>query len=187
MALGLSLALFGASIVILHAHWLSFAESITFPAAALLGVAIVAFVRKTDVSGALPGIAVLLPSMLLVVYDQMAGLHAIPWYAFLLAALPPLSIGLLAIPPMSRLDGHRSMARVLVALPRSDDRRSRFSRESRDVAGSVRQMGGQIDHHESLMQIEVAKTSVVEVYQMLVGIVTPRPIAWVTPSRRRGW
>ena len=30
------------------------------------------------------------------------------------------------------------------------------------------------------MQIDVARTPVVEVYQALVGIVTPRPIAWVT-------
>jgi flavin reductase (DIM6/NTAB) family NADH-FMN oxidoreductase RutF len=30
------------------------------------------------------------------------------------------------------------------------------------------------------MQIDVANTPVVEVYQALVGIVTPRPIAWVT-------
>ena len=30
------------------------------------------------------------------------------------------------------------------------------------------------------MTIDVAAASVVDVYQMLVGIVTPRPIAWVT-------
>ncbi len=30
------------------------------------------------------------------------------------------------------------------------------------------------------MQIDVSKTEVVAVYQMLVGLVTPRPIAWVT-------
>ncbi len=30
------------------------------------------------------------------------------------------------------------------------------------------------------MQIEVAKSTVVDVYQTLVGVVTPRPIAWVT-------
>jgi flavin reductase (DIM6/NTAB) family NADH-FMN oxidoreductase RutF len=30
------------------------------------------------------------------------------------------------------------------------------------------------------MQIDVARTPVIEVYQALVGIVTPRPIAWVT-------
>lgn len=105
VALGLSLAMFGASLVILHAKWASFAESITLPAAALLGVAIVAFIRKSDVGGALPGVCVLLPSMLLVTYDQMGGLHAIPWYTFLLAALPPLSIGLLAIPPLRNTKG----------------------------------------------------------------------------------
>jgi hypothetical protein len=105
VALGLSLSLFGASLVILHAHWASFAESITFPAAALLGIAIVAFIRKSDVGGALPGIALILPSMLLVTHDQMAGSHTIPWYAFVLAALPPLTIGLLAIPPLSRTQG----------------------------------------------------------------------------------
>ncbi len=30
------------------------------------------------------------------------------------------------------------------------------------------------------MQIDVSKTDVVSVYQMMVGLVTPRPIAWVT-------
>src|SRR5215831_15662713 len=30
------------------------------------------------------------------------------------------------------------------------------------------------------MMIDVAHAGVVEVYQMLVGVVTPRPIAWVT-------
>ena len=30
------------------------------------------------------------------------------------------------------------------------------------------------------MQIDVSKTEVVSVYQMMVGLVTPRPIAWVT-------
>ncbi len=36
------------------------------------------------------------------------------------------------------------------------------------------------------MQIDVAKSSVVEVYQALVGIVTPRPIAWVTTADLQG-
>jgi hypothetical protein len=105
VGLGLSLSMFGASLVILHARWASFAELITFPAAALLGISIVSLIRKSDVGGALPGVALLLPSMLLVAYDQMAGQHTIPWYAFLLAALPPLAIGVLAIPPLSRTQG----------------------------------------------------------------------------------
>lgn len=36
------------------------------------------------------------------------------------------------------------------------------------------------------MQIEVAGANVIEVYQMLVGIVTPRPIAWVTTVSAAG-
>lgn len=36
------------------------------------------------------------------------------------------------------------------------------------------------------MLIDVASTPVVEVYQHLVGVVTPRPIAWVTTVDRNG-
>lgn len=36
------------------------------------------------------------------------------------------------------------------------------------------------------MQIDVSKTDVVAVYQMLVGLVTPRPIAWVTTLSQTG-
>src|SRR5262245_59553530 len=36
------------------------------------------------------------------------------------------------------------------------------------------------------MFIEVEKANVVDVYQLLVGIVTPRPIAWVTSLDSQG-
>ena len=36
------------------------------------------------------------------------------------------------------------------------------------------------------MQIDVSASNVVEVYHMLVGVVTPRPIAWVTTVDRQG-
>ena len=36
------------------------------------------------------------------------------------------------------------------------------------------------------MRIDVSNTDVVAVYQMLVGLVTPRPIAWVTTISERG-
>src|SRR5437762_5787978 len=36
------------------------------------------------------------------------------------------------------------------------------------------------------MLIDVAGSTVVEVYQALVGVVTPRPIAWVTSIDREG-
>ncbi len=36
------------------------------------------------------------------------------------------------------------------------------------------------------MEIDVSKTPVIEAYQMLVGLVTPRPIAWVTTVSKNG-
>ncbi|MFN9984454.1 MAG: flavin reductase family protein [Pirellula sp.] len=36
------------------------------------------------------------------------------------------------------------------------------------------------------MLIEVSQSSVIDVYQMLVGLVTPRPIAWVTTMSKEG-
>jgi flavin reductase (DIM6/NTAB) family NADH-FMN oxidoreductase RutF len=36
------------------------------------------------------------------------------------------------------------------------------------------------------VQIDVAASNVVDVYQVIVGVVTPRPIAWVTTADRQG-
>ena len=103
VGLGLSMAMFGASLVVLHAHYGKCAEAMTFPAAALFGISLVALVRKSDVGGALPAVALLLPSFLLM--GATESYSEVPWYAFVLAALPPLTVGLLAIPPLSRLTG----------------------------------------------------------------------------------
>jgi hypothetical protein len=103
VALGLAAALFGASIVILHGHTAKFAEAITVPAAALVGIALVAFVAKVEVTGALPGICVMLPACLLIGATEADS--EVPTYAFALAGLPPIAIGLLALPPMARMSG----------------------------------------------------------------------------------
>jgi hypothetical protein len=103
IGLGLAAALFGGSIVVLHAHYGKCAEVMTFPAAALLGISIVSFIRKSDIGGAVPAVALLLPSLLLI--GATESYSEVPWYAFLLAALPPLTVGLLAIPPLARQTG----------------------------------------------------------------------------------
>ena len=105
VGLGLALALFGASFVAVHAHTARFADALSIPAAALFVITIVAAFTKVEVTGAIPGVALLLPAILLVVAIENEGLHGIPWYAFLLAALPPLMVGLLAVPPLSKLTG----------------------------------------------------------------------------------
>jgi hypothetical protein len=86
-----------------HAHSARFADALSIPAAALLGVAVVAAVSKVDVGGAIPGVALVLPSILLVGFHET--FNDIPWYAFLVAALPPVTIGLMALPPVSRMTG----------------------------------------------------------------------------------
>lgn len=103
VGLGLSLAMFGASFVVIHAHTARFADALSIPAAALFGIAFIGFLSKVDVGGAVPGVALLLPSLLLVAFYQTDS--QVPWTAFLLAGLPPLTIGLLAIPPVTRLTG----------------------------------------------------------------------------------
>ena len=104
VGLGLSMAMFGASLVVAACTlWQSCAEAMTFPAAALLGISLVALIRKSDVGGAVPAVALLLPSFLLM--GATESYSEVPWYAFLLAMLPPLTVGLLAIPPLSRLTG----------------------------------------------------------------------------------
>ena len=105
VGLGLALAMFGASFVVVHAHTARFADALSIPAAALFVITVVAAFIKVEVTGAIPAVALFLPSIMLVVTIENEGLHEIPWYAFLLAAMPPLTVGLLAIPPLSKLTG----------------------------------------------------------------------------------
>jgi hypothetical protein len=103
VGLGLSLALFGAGFVMAHAHSARFADALSIPAAALLGVTLVAFFAKVDIGGAVPGVALMLPSILLMGFYET--FNEMPWYTFLLAGLPPVTVGLLGIPPLSRMTG----------------------------------------------------------------------------------
>lgn len=103
VGLGLSAALFGASMVVIHAHFATFADVFSILGAALLAISLVAAVAKVDVGGAIPAVAVALPVGLLVAATET--FSEVPWYAFLLAGLPPFTIGLLALPPVSRLGG----------------------------------------------------------------------------------
>lgn len=101
VALGLAAAMFGAGFVLAHAHSASLADALSIPGAALVGIAVVAFAARVEVSGAIPGVALLLPAVLLV--GKNVTFSEVPWSAFILAGLPPVTIGLLAVPPFSRL------------------------------------------------------------------------------------
>lgn len=103
VGLGLAASLFGASIVIVHGHYASASEAVTLPAAALVGISLVALVAKVEVTGALPGLCVMLPACLLMTATEADS--EVPWYAFALAGLPPITVGVLALPPAAKLSG----------------------------------------------------------------------------------
>jgi hypothetical protein len=103
VGLGLAAALFGASIVILHGHYASAAEAVTLPAAALVGISLVALVAKVEVTGALAGPCVLLPAYLLL--SPVLNDSQVPWYAFVLAGLPPITVGVTGLPSVVKTSG----------------------------------------------------------------------------------
>jgi hypothetical protein len=103
VGLGLALALFGASFVVVHAHFAKFADVLSIVGAALLIVAIVAAFTRVEVTGATAGVALLMPAALIVAATETYS--EVPWYAFALAGLPPLTVGLTAVPPISRASG----------------------------------------------------------------------------------
>jgi hypothetical protein len=103
VGLGLALALFGASFVVIHAHFAKFADVLSIAGAALLIIAIVAAFTRVEVTGATAGVALLLPAALIVAATETYS--EVPWYAFALAGLPPLTVGLTAVPPFNRATG----------------------------------------------------------------------------------
>jgi hypothetical protein len=103
VGLGLAGSLFGASIVIVHGHYASASEAIALAAAALVGIALVALFAKVEVTGALPGVCVLLPASLLATATLADS--EVPWYAFVLAGLPPITVGVMALPTVAKMSG----------------------------------------------------------------------------------
>lgn len=103
VGLGLAVALFGASFVVIHAHFAKFADVLSIAGAALLVIAVVAAFTRVEVTGAMAGVALLLPAALIIAATETYS--EVPWYAFVLAGLPPLTVGLTAIPPISRASG----------------------------------------------------------------------------------
>lgn len=78
----------GASIVLLHAHSARFVDIATIMAASLAAIVCAAWLLRCDPSGVVPGIAVALPSLMLV--GQQDTFSAVPTASFVLIGLAPL-------------------------------------------------------------------------------------------------
>jgi hypothetical protein len=89
-----------AAAVLEQASFGSMTDVATFAFGTLLGIALAAWLRPADVGGAMPGVAVLLPAVLLAGrFDAGSG---VPDVCFLCAGLAPLALVLLLIPPFKR-------------------------------------------------------------------------------------
>ncbi|HEX6984178.1 MAG TPA: hypothetical protein VF170_02320 [Planctomycetaceae bacterium] len=92
----MSLAFFGASVVLLHAHSARFADTATILLASLAAVAVAAWLLRADPSAAAPGAAVALPGLILAGHQDTSS--AVPAASFALTAVAPLALGLLLLP-----------------------------------------------------------------------------------------
>jgi hypothetical protein len=105
-----------AAVVLLHAHTAKLTDVATLAGASLAGLAAGAWQRQSDAGGMAPGVAVLLPGVLLV-GQQGTVSETLPASAFAVAALAPLAASVLLLPGASRLTGwRRAAAGVLLVL-----------------------------------------------------------------------
>lgn len=111
---GFAMSAFAAAAVLIHAGSARLTDAATVLAAACAGISVIAWWRRVDAGGAIPGAAVLLAGLLPV--GQQETFSEISWHAFALAAAAPLmqSITLLCR-HWSRMP--LLVLRVLVLLP----------------------------------------------------------------------
>ncbi len=117
--LTLALSAFAAGAVLLYAGSGKSAEVATVLAAALGGITVVSWLCRTDSSGAVPGAVVLLPGMLVMGWWMMGEYTQVPWPAFLVPALAPLTLLVTLLPPFRSWEGRRLevLRLVLVLAP----------------------------------------------------------------------
>lgn len=110
-----AMAFLVASMVLIQAAWASKADVAIVLCSALTGLAIVAGWRRVDGGGAIPAVALLLPSLMLM--GQQETRSDVPWQAFALTACAPLTLA--ASLPLRRWQSVwlRILQLVLILLP----------------------------------------------------------------------
>ncbi len=103
--LAMMLTALTATGVVLYADLPRAPEAATVLAGALGGLTLVAWWRRVDGGGAVPGVAVLLPGLLFMVHRETYS--NVPWVAFALAAGAPLILALTLLPPFRAWQGMR--------------------------------------------------------------------------------
>jgi hypothetical protein len=103
--LALALTAFVAATVLICANTARLTDAATVLAAALGGVAVVSWWRRSDAGSAVPGVVVLLPGLLLM--GQQTTYSEVPWQAFATAAGAPLVLAVTLLPPLHSWQGTR--------------------------------------------------------------------------------
>jgi hypothetical protein len=102
--LGLALTFFAGAAVLIHAGTARFTDVATFLSASLFGIAVAAR-QRADAGAVAPGVAVLLPGLLLM--GQNTTFSKVPLTSFVLVALAPLALLPTLLPPVRRWEGIR--------------------------------------------------------------------------------
>lgn len=113
----LVLALGAGATVLIHAHSARLTDAATLAAAAVFGIATVAWWWRAESGGTVPGVAVLLPGLLLA--GQSETFSEVPVWSFVLVALAPLAAGPALLPVWNRLPTRclRALEAALMLLP----------------------------------------------------------------------
>jgi hypothetical protein len=116
--LGLALTFLAGAAVLIHAGSLRFTDVATILSASLSGIAVAAR-QQADAGAVAPGVAVLLPGLLLTGQNTMASEVPVPLAGFLLVGLAPLALLLTLLPPFRRWEGIRLniLQLILILVP----------------------------------------------------------------------
>jgi hypothetical protein len=113
-AFKLAVVSLGGAVVLLQAHSGSLSDAASVVAASLLGVALVMWWRQSDAGGAMPGIAVLVPGLM--VAGRTQTFSEVPPISFALIGLAPLLLGIPLLPTAARWPRAARVLRAVLVL-----------------------------------------------------------------------
>lgn len=113
----LALIFYVSGVILLYGHTGKFMEVAVLIGSAMFGIAVVAHLKKTDVSGAIPAGVAFLPGLVLGARPSL--ITDVPYESFLLVSFAPLMLTPFLIPALARKTGWQVLAirAALIVVP----------------------------------------------------------------------